>query len=36
MEIATKCANIRIMAGLHYPSDRDFGWWVVDHYLTDA
>jgi membrane-associated phospholipid phosphatase len=35
MEIATKCANIRIMAGLHYPSDRDFGWWVVDHYLTD-
>jgi hypothetical protein len=36
MEIATKCANIRIMAGLHYPSDRDFGWWVVDHYLTDT
>lgn len=35
MEIATKCANIRIMAGHHYPSDRDFGWWVVDHYLTD-
>ena len=35
MEVATKCANIRIMAGLHYPSDRDFGWWVVDHYLTD-
>ena len=34
MEIATKCANIRIMAGHHYPSDRDFGWWVVDHYLT--
>jgi membrane-associated phospholipid phosphatase len=36
MEIATKCANIRIMAGLHYPSDRDFGWWVVDRYLTDG
>lgn len=36
MDIATKCANIRIMAGLHYPSDRDFGWWVVDHYLTDT
>ena len=35
MEVATKCANIRIMAGHHYPSDRDFGWWVVDHYLTD-
>jgi len=36
MEVATKCANIRIMAGLHYPSDRDFGWWVVDHYLTEV
>lgn len=36
MEISTKIANIRIMAGLHYPSDRDFGWWVVDHYLTDV
>jgi membrane-associated phospholipid phosphatase len=36
MEIATKCANIRIMMGLHYPSDRDFGWWVVDRYLTDG
>lgn len=35
MEIAIKCANIRIMAGLHYPSDRDFAWWVVDKYLTD-
>lgn len=35
MNVATKCANIRIMAGLHYPSDRDFGWWVVDRYLTD-
>ena len=35
MDIATKCANIRIMAGHHYPSDRDFGWWVVDRYLTD-
>jgi len=35
MEIATKCANIRIMAGLHYPSDRDFAWWIVDKYLTD-
>jgi hypothetical protein len=36
MEAATKCANIRIMVGLHYPSDRDFGWWVVDRYLTDV
>jgi membrane-associated phospholipid phosphatase len=36
MEVATKCANVRIMAGHHYPSDRDFGWWVVDRYLTDT
>lgn len=36
MDIATKCANIRIMAGHHYPSDRDFAWWVVDRYLTDS
>ena len=36
MEAATKCANIRIMAGHHYPTDRDFGWWVVDRYLTDV
>jgi len=35
MEIATKCSNIRIIAPLHFPSDRDFGWWVVDNYLTD-
>lgn len=36
MDVATKCANIRIMAGHHYPSDRDFAWWVVDRYLTDT
>lgn len=36
MEVATKCANIRIMAGHHYPSDRDFAWWVVERYLTDT
>jgi membrane-associated phospholipid phosphatase len=35
METATKCANVRIMAGLHYPSDRDFGFWVVDRYLLN-
>ena len=35
MDMAEKCANIRIIAGLHYPSDRDFGWWVVDHYLVE-
>ena len=35
MDMAIKCANIRIMAGLHYPSDRDFAWWIVDNYLLD-
>ena len=20
----------RIIAGLHFPSDRDFAWWIVD------
>jgi len=35
METATKCANVRIMVGLHYPSDRDFGFWVVDRYLLN-
>lgn len=35
MDMATKCANVRIMAGLHYPSDRDFAWWIVDNYLVD-
>ena len=28
--IAEKCANIRIIAGLHYPSDRDFARRLVD------
>jgi hypothetical protein len=27
---------VRIMAGLHYPSDRDFAWWIVDNYLVDV
>jgi hypothetical protein len=36
MDMAAKCANVRIMAGLHYPSDRDFAWWIVDNYLVDA
>lgn len=35
MDMATRCANVRIMAGLHYPSDRDFAWWIVDNYLVD-
>jgi membrane-associated phospholipid phosphatase len=29
-DIAEKCANIRIIAGLHYPSDRDFAKRLVD------
>lgn len=28
--IAERCANIRIIAGLHYPSDRDFARRLVD------
>jgi hypothetical protein len=31
MEIAKRCANIRIIGGVHYPSDRDFGWWIVNN-----
>lgn len=33
LEIARRCADIRIIAGLHYPSDRDFGMWLVDNKL---
>ncbi len=29
-DIAERCANIRIIAGLHYPSDRDFARRLVD------
>ena len=35
MDMAAKCADVRIMAGLHYPSDRDFAWWIVRNYLVD-
>jgi membrane-associated phospholipid phosphatase len=28
--IAKRISDIRIMAGLHFPSDRDFAWWLVD------
>jgi membrane-associated phospholipid phosphatase len=31
MEIANRVANIRIIGGVHYPSDRDFGRWLVDN-----
>jgi membrane-associated phospholipid phosphatase len=29
--IAERCANIRVIGGVHYPSDRDFGRWLVDN-----
>ena len=29
--IAERVANIRIIAGLHYPSDRDFARRLVDN-----
>lgn len=25
---------LRIIAGLHYPSDRDFAYWLVDNLLN--
>ena len=31
--IAERCANIRIIAGLHYPSDRDFARRLVDNLI---
>jgi hypothetical protein len=30
IEMARRISNIRIIAGLHFPSDRDFAWWLVD------
>ena len=30
MKIARRIADIRIIAGLHYPSDRDYAHWLVD------
>jgi hypothetical protein len=30
MKIAKRIGDIRIIAGLHYPSDRDFAYWLVD------
>lgn len=32
-DIAERCANIRIIAGLHYPSDRDFARRLVDNLI---
>ena len=33
MKLAKKIGDIRIIAGLHYPSDRDFAYWLVDNLL---
>jgi hypothetical protein len=33
MELAKRIGDIRIIAGLHYPSDRDFAYWLVDNLL---
>ena len=30
MKIVRRIGDIRIIAGLHYPSDRDFAYWLVD------
>jgi membrane-associated phospholipid phosphatase len=30
IQIARQISNIRIIAGLHFPSDRDFAWLLVD------
>ncbi len=33
MKLAKRIGDIRIIAGLHYPSDRDFAYWLVDNLL---
>jgi len=30
LELAKSIADIRIIAGLHFPSDRDFAYFLVD------
>jgi hypothetical protein len=34
MKLALRISNARIIAGLHYPSDRDFAYWLVDNLLN--
>ena len=31
MKLANRVSNARIIAGLHYPSDSDFAYWLVDN-----
>ena len=31
MKIVKRIGDIRIIGGLHYPSDRDFAYWLVDN-----
>jgi hypothetical protein len=33
LKIAKRISDIRIIAGLHYPSDRDFAYWLVDNII---
>jgi hypothetical protein len=33
MKIANRVSDARIIAGLHYPSDKDFAYWLVDKLL---
>jgi hypothetical protein len=30
IQMARRISDVRIIAGLHFPSDRDFAWWLVD------
>ena len=34
MKLARRVSDARIIAGLHYPSDRDFAYWLVDNLLN--
>lgn len=34
MKLAKRVSDARILAGLHYPSDRDFAYWLVDNLLN--
>jgi hypothetical protein len=34
MKLAKRISDARILAGLHFPSDRDFAYWLVDNLLN--